>query len=350
MTGSRRDFLGSLALGSTAAISASVAGCAPGVAVNPAGGEGSHAGTKPLRAAFSNAGLQSTWCELGKKTAELWGRMLNVEIEWFDGEFDPGRQRDKIDSLTNRDWDFCCFQAVQIDSLVDPCLRLKERGIPVISMDTLLVSMDKMRSTGVWCEVMPDHVDMAEKSVGYLMEKIGGKGKVIHIGGLDGHSGAQGRKQGFENIVKKYPGIEVIGGGVRWCDWKKEKARNTFEALLQQETTPIAGAFFHSDDMALAAVPALKGTIHEKMLVVAVDGQKDGLDAIKSGILAASAVNPVCRIHQTALFLGQFIARNKEKIDSVPLEIVTPGPLVTADNPRVLEAMYYLADPLHCIV
>ncbi len=350
MTGSRRDFLGSLALGSTAAISASVAGCAPGVAVNPAGGEGSHAGTKPLRAAFSNAGLQSTWCELGKKTAELWGRMLNVEIEWFDGEFDPGRQRDKIDSLTNRDWDFCCFQAVQIDSLVDPCLRLKERGIPVISMDTLLVSMDKMRSTGVWCEVMPDHVDMAEKSVGYLMEKIGGKGKVIHIGGLDGHSGAQGRKQGFDNIVKKYPGIEVIGGGVRWCDWKKEKARNTFEALLQQETTPIAGAFFHSDDMALAAVPALKGTIHEKMLVVAVDGQKDGLDAIKSGILAASAVNPVCRIHQTALFLGQFIARNKEKIDSVPLEIVTPGPLVTADNPRVLEAMYYLADPLHCIV
>ena len=345
MAASRRDFLGTLAIGTTGALGMSISGCAQS-ATSPA----TESTKKPLRAAFSNAGLQSTWCELGKKTAELWGGLLNVEIMWFDGEFDPGRQRDKIDSLTNSDWDFCCFQAVQIDSLAEPCKRLKARGIPVISMDTLLVDMDKMRATGVWCEVTPDHVDMAEKSVGYLMQKIGGKGKVIHIGGLDGHSGAQGRRQGFENVVKKFPDVEVVGGGVRWCDWKKEKARNTFEALLQQESTPIAGAFFHSDDMALGSIPALKGTIHEKMVVVAVDGQKDGLDAIKNGTLAASAVNPVCRIHQTALFLGQFIARNKEKIETVPLEIITPGPLVTADDPRALEAMYYLADPLHCIV
>ena len=150
--------------------------------------------------------------------------------------------------------------------------------------------------------------------------------------------------------MQKYPDIEVVGGGVRWCDWKKEKARNTFESLLQQETTPIAGAFFHSDDMALASVPALKGTIHEKMLVAAVDGQKSGLDAVKHGVLAASSVNPVCRIHRTALFLGQFFVRNKETIDQAPLEIITPGPLVIPENPRVLEAMYYMADPAHCIV
>ena len=250
----------------------------------------------------------------------------------------------------DRSWDFCCFQAVQIDSLAEPTRRLKQRGIPVISMDTLLVGMDQMRETGVWTEVTPDHVNMAEMAVGYLMQKIGGKGKVIHIGGLDGHSGAQGRRQGFENIVQKYPDIEVVGGGVRWCDWKKEKARNTFESLLQQETTPIAGAFFHSDDMALASVPALKGTIHEKMLVAAVDGQKEGLDAVKNGVLAATSVNPVCRIHRTALFLGQFFARNKEAVDQAPMEIITPGPLVTLDSPRTLEAMYYLADPTHCIV
>ena len=182
------------------------------------------------------------------------------------------------------------------------------------------------------------------------LQAVGGKGKLIHIGGLDGHSGAQGRRRGFEKVVKNFPEVEVVGGGVRWCDWKAEKARNTFESLLQQETTPIAGAFFHSDDMALASVPALKGTIHEKMLVVAVDGQKAGLDAVKKGVLAATSVNPVCRIHQTALFLGQFFARNKETIEHAPLEIVTPGPLVSPESPSVLEAMYYLADPLHCMV
>lgn len=350
MSASRREFLETLSLGSAVGLSLGMLGCDQ-KSTGPAGSSGSDGATlRPLKAAFSNAGLQSTWCELGKKTAELWGRMLNVDITWFDGEFDPEKQRNKIDAIVHRDWDFCCFQAVQIDSLAEPTRRLKERGIPVISMDTLLVDMDKMRETGVWTEVTPDHVNMAEMAVGYLMEKIGGKGKVIHIGGLDGHSGAQGRRQGFENTVKKFPNVEVVGGGVRWCDWKKEKARNTFESLLQQETTPIAGAFFHSDDMALASVPALKGTIHEKMLVAAVDGQKEGLDAVKNGVLAATSVNPVCRIHRTALFLGQFFARNKEKIDQAPMEIITPGPLVTLDNPRTLEAMYYLADPTHCIV
>lgn len=350
MSASRREFLEALSFGSAAGLSLGMMGCS-----QPAAGPGAPSGTtdpalRPLKAAFSNAGLQSSWCALGKQTAELWGRLLNVDITWFDGEMNPEKQRNKIDAIVDRDWDFCCFQAYESGTLSKPVERLKARGIPVISMDTLLVSMDQMREVGVWTEVTPDHVNMAEMAVGYLMEKIGGKGKVIHIGGANGHSGAQGRAQGFDNIVKKYPDVEVVGGGVRWCNWEKEKARNAFESLLQQETTPIAAAFFHSDDMALGSIPALKGTIHEKMLVAAVDGQKEGLDAVKNGLLVATSVNPVCRIHRTSLFLGQFFARNKEAMDQVPLEVITPGPLVTLDNPRSLEAMYYLADPAHCIV
>jgi ribose transport system substrate-binding protein len=226
---------------------------------------------------------------------------------------------------------------------------LKKRGIPVISMDTMLVARDRMRDAGVWCEVMPNQVFMGESSTKCLMEKIGGRGRVIHIGGLSAHSGAQGRRQGFENVVAGYPQVEVLGGGVRWCDWEKQAARDTFESLLDQSSEPIAGAFFHSDDMALACLPALEGTVHEKMVVTAVDGQKEGLAAIREGKLAATTVNPVCLIHMTALVMGQFIARNKEPVESVPLEIITPGPLVSLDTGN-LPAMLYLADPRHCLV
>lgn len=345
----RRTFLERLALGAGAA--AVMAGCEqPGGGGGGGATGGTASGQKKLRAAFSNAGLQSTWCALGKTTAELWGNLLGVEVVWFDGEFDPEKQRNKIDNITGDDWDFCCFQAVQIDSLAAPVRRLKERNIPVISMDTLLVDMDKMRETGVWLEVTPDQVFMGESSSRYLMEKIGGKGKVIHIGGLSAHSGAQGRKQGFENVHKNFPNVEVLGGGVRWCDWKKEKARDTFEALIAQEQEPIAGAFFHSDDMALACLPAIENTIHQKMVVTAVDGQKEGLLSVKEGRLAATTVNPVCLIHRTSLIVGQFIVRNKEKIESVPLEIVTPGPLVSLEQKNTLDSMFYLADPLHCMV
>jgi ribose transport system substrate-binding protein len=341
---SRRSFLGHLAAGIGAAALAS--GCQNEAPPSAAGG----AGRKKLRAAFSNAGLQSSWCALGKTTAELWGQMLDVQVDWFDGEFDSEKQRNKLDNIVYEDWDFCAFQAVQIDSLVPSVRKLKERNIPVISMDTLLVSMEKMRDTGVWCEVTPNQVFMGESSTKYLFDKINGKGKVIHIGGLSAHSGAQGRREGFEKTLKDYPDVQVIGGGVRWCDWDKEKARNTFETLLSQEKEPIAGAFFHSDDMALACLPALKDTIHEKMVVTAVDGQKEGLQSIREGKLAATTVNPVCLIHQTALVIGQFIVRNKEPIDRVPMEIITPGPLVSLELPNVLESMFYLADPAHCMV
>jgi ribose transport system substrate-binding protein len=342
---SRRSFLSHLATSTGVGAAALLAGCQQEV---PQAASGS--GRKPLRAAFSNAGLESSWCELGKKTAELWGKLLDVQIEWFDGEFNSEKQRNKIDNIVFENWDFCCFQAVQIDALAPPVKKLKERNIPVISMDTLLVSMDKMRETGVWVEVTPNQELMGESSTRYLFEKIGGKGKVIHIGGLSAHSGAQGRRIGFERVLKDFPNVEVIGGGVRWCDWEKEKARNTFESLLTQEKDPIAGAFFHSDDMALACLPALQGTIHSKMVVTAVDGQKEGLQSIREGKLSATTVNPVCLIHQTALIVGQFIARNKEPVEKLPLEIITPGPLVSLENPNVLDAMFYLADPAHCMV
>ncbi|MFO0948990.1 MAG: sugar ABC transporter substrate-binding protein [Planctomycetota bacterium] len=343
---SRRAFMERALLAGGLAGVALGGGCgasnSPEAATNPTG-------QKRLRAAFSNAGLQSTWCALGKRTAELWGQLLGVDVEWFDGEFDPEKQRAKIDSIVHRDWDFCCFQAVQIDSLAAPVRKLKQRGVPVISMDTLLVPMDKMRETGVWIEVTPDQEFMGETSTRYLMKKIGGKGKVVHIGGLSAHSGAMGRKAGFDKVLAEFPNVEVVGGGVRWCDWKKQKARDTFEALLEQTKEPIAGAFFHSDDMALASIPAIRNTIHKDMVVTAVDGQKEGLLAVKNGELAATTVNPVCLIHKTSLILGQFIARNKESMESVPREIITPGPLVAKDTGN-LEAMLYLADPNHCMV
>lgn len=344
---SRRSFLEHLATGTGLGMAGLLAGC--NTAPQGGGGSAPAGGPRRLKACFSNAGLQSTWCKLGQDTAMLWGNLLGVDVTWKDGEFDPQKQREKIDLIVDDDWDFCCFQAVQIDSLAEPVKTLKKRNIPVISMDTLLVEPDKMRETGVWLEITPDQEFMGASSTKALMEKIGGKGKVIHIGGLSAHSGAQGRRRGFEKISTQYPDVDVVGGGVRWCDWKKEKARETFETLLSQSSEPIAGAFFHSDDMAIACIPALEGTPHKDMVITAVDGQKEGLTAIRDGRLFASTVNPVCLIHMTALVIGQFIVRNQEKAENVPLEIVTPGPLVTKDTGN-LEAMLYLADPRHCLV
>jgi hypothetical protein len=80
-----------------------------------------------------------------------------------------------------------------------------------------------------------------------------------------------------------------------------------------------------------------------------VDGQKAGLIGVRDGKLAATAVNPTCMIHGWSLIIGQFIVRNGEKVDDVPLEIICPSPLVAKEAGN-LDAMFYLADPKHCLV
>ncbi len=338
----RRGFLKSLAVGGGVGLAA-LAGCRH-AAEMPSG-----EGQRRLRVAFSNAGLQTTWCKLGYDTAMLWAKLLDIELVWIDGGLNPQEQRNKVEMAAGDDWDFCCFQALQSDILVEPVRQLKRKGVPVISVDTLLTDTERLREVGVWVQIAANHQQMAESSTRYLMDKIGGRGKVIHIGGASAHSGARDREKGFLRVVAGYPEVEVVGGGVRWCDWKPEKARDTFDSLLSQTREPIAGAFFHNDDMALACVPGLAGTIHEKMVITAVDGQKEGLTGVREGKLAATTVNPTCMLHSWALIIGQFIVRNQEKIDDVPLEIPCPSPLVAKETGN-LEAMFWLSDPRHCMV
>ena len=83
----RRDLLqAATAAGSAAALLA-------GFGINPALAAEMGRSEKPLKAAFSNAGLQATWCAQGKQAAEWWGKLLNVEVTWFDGQLDAVKQR-----------------------------------------------------------------------------------------------------------------------------------------------------------------------------------------------------------------------------------------------------------------
>ena len=57
---------------------------------------------KPLRAAFTNGGLQSSWCAQGKAAAEYWGNLFNVEVTWFDGESDATKQRAAVERMATQ--------------------------------------------------------------------------------------------------------------------------------------------------------------------------------------------------------------------------------------------------------
>src|SRR5918994_815602 len=266
---SRRDFF-KMAGGSAAA-----AAMLSGIGVSPALAQAMATGAseKPLKAAFSNAGLQATWCAQGKAAAEYWGKLFNVEVTWFDGQLDAPKQRAAIDNMASQQWDFAAIQAFGIGTLTDPVKRMIDAGIPVIDMDTLIAPLDQIN---VQSFLAPDNEFMGSAVTQALVGAMGGKGKITMTQGALGHTGAQGRARGFKSVVEKFPDIEVLDE--QPADWDVTKAVRIWESLLTKHPQ-IDAAFFHNDDMALAAANVMRARGRTDILIGGVDAMPPAIEA-----------------------------------------------------------------------
>jgi ribose transport system substrate-binding protein len=278
---------------------------------------------KPLKAAFTNAGLGATWCAQGKEAAEKWGQWLGIEVTWFDGGLSIDTQRKGVEDMAARDWDFVAIQAFGIDTLVDPVSRMIEKGIPVIQMDTTISKDD----IGITTFLEPDNIFMGEVVSEALFKAIGGEGNVIMTQGALGHTGAQKRATGFQQAVAKYPNINVIAEDP--ADWDVNKVVQLWEDYLVKFPDIKAG-YFHNDDMALAAAKVIKNAGRESgILLGGIDAMPEAIRAVRDGALLTSVRNPSCRIHWGALVVGAMSATG---VTNIPKYILMDGPVVTAEN------------------
>lgn len=286
---------------------------------------------QPLRAAMSSAGLAGTWNAQGQEAALYWASLLGVEVTWFDGEFDPVAQRGKFDQIATQDWDFVAVQPNTIDVLVEPIQALIDAGTPVVGMDTLIAPLDRQQEMGVLTFIAPDNVFMASEVMNKIVERMGGAGKISHIGGQPGHTGAQARGQGFLNIVSQYPDIEVVDD--QPADWNVDTAAQLTEAVLNRHPD-LNAIFADNDDMALAARQVVENAgLGDQVIVGGVDAMPPALEAVANGRLLATCRNPSCRIHGWAVVAGAYAATVglEAARDGIPFFILADGPAVFAE-------------------
>jgi ribose transport system substrate-binding protein len=327
----RRDFLTIASAGGAAAALLGGLGISPAMAAAATGRS-----EKPLKAAFSNAGLQATWCAQGKQAAEFWGKLYNVEVTWFDGELDAVKQRAAIDNMASQKWDFVAIQAFGIGTLTQPVQKMIDAGIPVIDMDTLIAPLDKIN---IHSFLAPDNEFMGSSVTQALIDAIGGKGNIIMTQGALGHTGAQGRARGFHSIVKKYPDVKVLEE--QPADWDVTKVARLWETYLTKYPK-IDAAYFHNDDMALAAYNVMKAHKRTDIKIGGCDAMPPALAAVLDGRMTATVRNPSCRIHGGAIVAGvAAVAGEKTGQGGIPKNVVTDGPVVTKAN---AEGMLWMED------
>jgi ribose transport system substrate-binding protein len=328
---SRRDFI--MAAAATAGAAAALGGLDFKMAAQAA--EAAGRSEKPLKAAFSNAGLQATWCAQGKQAAEYWGKLFNVEITWFDGELAAPKQRTAIDNMASQTWDFVAIQAFGIGTLTQPVQKMIDAGIPVIDMDTLIAPLDQIN---VHSFLAPDNEFMGGAVTQALCNAINGEGTIIMTQGALGHTGAQGRARGFESVVKQFPKIEVLNTDP--ADWDVSKTARLWETHLTKYPK-ISAAFFHNDDMALAAYNVMKARNRTDILIGGVDAMPPAIQAVSDGRMFATVRNPSCRIHGGAVIAGvaAVTAGEKSGPGGIPKSVVTDGPVVTKANAAGMQWM-----------
>ena len=305
-----------------------------GMGINPALAAAAGRSEKPLKAAFSNAGLQATWCAQGKQAAEYWGKLFNVEITWFDGELAAPKQRTAIDNMASQKWDFVAIQAFGIGTLTQPVQKMIDAGIPVIDMDTLIAPLDQIN---VHSFLAPDNEFMGGAVTQALCNAINGEGTIIMTQGALGHTGAQGRARGFESVVKQFPKIEVLNTDP--ADWDVSKTARLWETHLTKYPK-ISAAFFHNDDMALAAYNVMKARNRTDILIGGVDAMPPAISAVADGRMYATVRNPSSRIHGGAVIAGVAAVTAGEKSgEGIPKSVVTDGPVVTKANAAGMQWM-----------
>ena len=284
------------------------------------------------RAATSEVGAGSTWVAHGIETAAFFGGLLGVEVTSFDGEFSVEKQLQDLQTISSQDFDFVAVHPSASDALIDGATQIIEKGIPLIDMDTRLVQdPEEFADFGHLTYLEPDNIYMGETVAKELFDALGGEGKVIHTQGQLAHTGAQGRAEGFRNMLQQYPNIEVVDETPG--DWQIEQVASLWQDLLQR-FPDVKGGFFHSDDMALAARSVVEAAgLGDQVKIVGVDGLKNACEAILADKLLASVINPSGRIHGGAIWAGYLTLSGTDMAEAgVPKFIRTDGGPITKDN------------------
>lgn len=237
-------------------------------------------------------------------------------------EADAAAQKNAIDTAISQGVDGLIIGAVDNRGFDDTLNTAKEKGIPVVAIDTgidhewvkSLVQTDNLAAAGVAGKYLVDHAK---------------KGTVLILGGSEGHQTGNARRDGVKAAVEA-AGFTTI---FQICDWKDDCAYD--QALVQTKANPDITAIFAAwDGGALAAENAVKENGKgADIVVVGFDGSPANYESIKAGEQAAT-------VKQDSVAMGtQGVQNVVALVNGKEVPAVTPIAGILIDKSNVADFM-----------
>ncbi|MGB3482106.1 MAG: substrate-binding domain-containing protein [Mycobacterium sp.] len=261
----------------------------------------------------------SSFITAGKEGMDQYAKDNNIELIWNSANLDVATQANQVDSFINQGVDAIIVVPVQADSLAPQVAAAKDKGIPLVPVNAALDSKD------IAGNVQPDDVAAGEQQMQMMADELGGRGNIVILQGPLGQSGELQRTEGINNVLAKYPDINVLA--MDTANWKRDEAVNKMKNWISGFGDRINGVVAENDDMGLGALQALKES-GRTVPIVGIDGIEDGLNAVKSGeFIGTSLQNGTVEL-SAGLAVANALAKGEE-INSEPVYIM---PAITQEN------------------
>ena len=210
------------------------------------------------------------------------------QLVYTDAAGDAAKQVADVESMIAQKVDAIFLAPREEKPLVPAVKKAKAAGIPVILLDRTVDPKLAKAGEDYVTFIGSDFIEEGKRAGEWLIEKTGGKAKIIELEGTTGSSPANDRKKGFHDAIAGESGMEVVAS--QDGDFERNKGRQVTETLLQ--ANPDATAIYaHNDEMAIGAIAALEAAGKKPgkdVIIVSVDGSKDALQEIIDGKMGAT--------------------------------------------------------------
>ena len=250
--------------------------------------------------------------EMQKRAQELGAELIIV-----DAERSPLKQIEQIESFIAQKVDVIILNPCEYEASSPAVTRALAANIPIVNVN----SATKVQPTAF---VGSNDVESGRIALKFIAEKLGGKGNIVMIQGLNGQAAQIQREQGAKEIMAEFPGLNMLAQ--QSAEWDRSKSMDLMQNWIQSYGTKINAVFAHNDEMGLGAVKALQDAgMKDKVIVVSIDAITDALQAVKKGDLDATVFQDARKQGAGAIETAVKIARGQQfdKELLIPFKLLT---------------------------
>jgi erythritol transport system substrate-binding protein len=247
---------------------------------------------------------------------------------------DPDKQNQLIDTAISNKVKAIILDPAGADESVAAVQKATDAGIPVV-----LVKADISKQGIAKSQIISNNAQGATIGAEAWVKAMDGKGKYVELFGNPTDNNAKVRSDGYAAVISAYPDLKKVGQET--ANWDRAQGKDKMEGLLAAHPD-ITGVIAGNDEMALGAIEALTDAKKiDKVKVLGFDGNADAVEAVRSGTMVATVLQPIVQgttnaVAQAVEYLKSGktgVADEKQSIDCV---------LITKDNVDKYKAPFVL--------